>query len=126
MNKILLYLAFIFSISPAYAEWVKYSTTDDSEIEIYLDPNTIRRNGNSVLIWTLQDFKKVRNGDLSMKLRVKIECKEETVQIISLVSHSENMGKGKITVSGRGSGKPQYVVPDSSGEELWKLACNRK
>jgi hypothetical protein len=88
MNKILLYLAFIFSISPAYAEWVKYSTTDDSEIEIYLDPNTIRRNGNSVLIWTLQDFKKVRNGDLSMKLRVKIECKEETVQIISLVSHS--------------------------------------
>jgi hypothetical protein len=126
MNKILLYLAFIFSISPAYAEWVKYSTTDDSEIEIYLDPNTIRRNGNSVLIWTLQDFKKVRNGDLSMKLRVKIECKEETVQIISLVSHSENMGKGKITVSGSGKGKPQYVVPDSSGEELWKLACNRK
>jgi len=126
MKKLILVLTLILSISPAYAEWVKYSTTDDSETSLFLDPNTIRRNGNSVLIWTLQDFKKVKNGDLSMKLRVKIECKEETVQIISLVSHSENMGKGKITVSGSGTGKPQYVVPDSSGEELWKLACNRK
>lgn len=126
MKKLILVLTLILSISPAYAEWVKYSTTDDSETSLFLDPNTIRRNGNSVLIWTLQDFKKVKNGDLSMKLRVKIECKEETVQIISLVAHSENMGKGKITVSGSGKGKPQYIVPDSSGEELWKLACNIK
>ena len=89
MNKILLYLAFIFSISPAYAEWVKYSTTDDSEIEIYLDPNTIRRNGNSVLIWTLQDFKKVRNGDLSMKLPITIQ--EIARRKLRMLHRSENL-----------------------------------
>jgi hypothetical protein len=131
MKKLLLFLilTFIFLISPVYAEWMMLSTADEGEVSIYVDLNTIRRNGNTVLIWTLQDFKQERMGESSMKVRMKFDCKEETSQVIHLVGYSKNMGSGKVTMSTSGPGRVgtiEHIIPDSSGEAMWKLACNRK
>jgi len=129
MKKLILVLTLILSISPVYAEWVMFSTADEGEVGIYVDLNTIRRDGNTVLIWTLQDFKQERMGESSMKLRMKFDCKEETSQIIHLVGYSKNMGSGKVTMSGSGPGRVgtiEHIIPGSSGEAMWKLACKRK
>jgi hypothetical protein len=38
----------------AMAEWVKYSEGDNGN-SYYFDPSTIKRNGNLVRVWDLQE-----------------------------------------------------------------------
>ena len=53
MKKIL-FILLIISI-PAYADWIKLASSTDGDM--YIESNSIRKNGNSVLFWSLQDYK---------------------------------------------------------------------
>jgi len=52
------------SSAPAYAEWVAVEKHDLSpEIQtVYVDPDTIRREGSLVTMWQLIDFKTMHNA----------------------------------------------------------------
>ena len=52
---LLITLLFLGSV-PAYAEWVAVEETPGLRT-LYVDPDTIRREGNLVTLWLLMDFK---------------------------------------------------------------------
>ena len=123
MKKIL-YILLIISI-PAYADWIKLASSTDGDM--YVESNSIRKNGNSVLFWSLQDYKQKNElGDLSMKLRQEINCKEETIKMISIVSYSKNMGLGNVNLSGNASREITHIPPGTLNEEIYKFVCNKK
>jgi hypothetical protein len=55
----LLIALLVLSSGPAYAEWVAIGTTDDG-MTIYFDPDTIRRKGYLVKMWSLMDYEATR------------------------------------------------------------------
>jgi hypothetical protein len=72
-RRLFLITLLVLSSSPAYAEWVEIGGNDQIGMTTYADPGTIRRNGDLVKMWRLNDFKTVQtvedNSFLSTKKR---------------------------------------------------------
>src|SRR5262245_53713999 len=47
------------SSTPSYAGWVFVSGDDEAGMTLYVDPDSIRRNGDLVKMWLLSDRKTV-------------------------------------------------------------------
>ena len=76
----LLVMFLVLSSGHVYAEWVLVSGDDAAGLAVYVDPATIRRNGNLAKMWQLYDYKTVQTvaGDslLSMKRFNEYDCKK--------------------------------------------------
>ena len=60
MARLLLMILLVLSSGPTYAEW-KSVYANNSDETIYIDPDTVRRMGDMVEMWTLYDFKTVQS-----------------------------------------------------------------
>lgn len=111
------------------AEWVAVGTAVGSTY--YVNPNTIRKSGNKVKMWTLIDYNSTQigaTGDkfLSLKFQEENDCKEEQRRLLYYSFHSENMGRGDVVYIEQKPDKNwKPVPPESMGESLWKFACGK-
>ena len=119
-------LLFLNSV-PAYAEWVAIEETPGLRT-VYVDPDTIRREGNLVTLWQLMDFKWMQGNRspsrfLSTKTQKQYDCAEKRLRLLAFTEFSRNMGTG-IPADGyvdKGNWVP--VKPDSMNQALWEVAC---
>ena len=113
MKKILMTLLLLVSTNVLAVDWVKAGgVTEDGSFTNYVDPQSIRRNGNKVKLWSLNDFKsgKVLSNNktyLSTVARQEFDCFEDTVRIIDAYFYSGKMGKGDIVLS-----NPNIPLPE--------------
>ncbi len=58
MRRLLLITLLVLSGGPVYAEWVALDEKYQSPglHTVYVDPTTIRRDGNLVMLWQLTDY----------------------------------------------------------------------
>jgi hypothetical protein len=130
MTRLLLIILLFLSSAPAYAEWVKVSDSDESGKTVYVDPATIRRNSNLVMMWQFSDYKTVQTVGgirfLTAKEQWEFDCAEERSRVLALKEFSGNMGSGTMVYSNTEVGKWQPVAPSSIGQLLWKFACGKK
>jgi hypothetical protein len=93
----------------------------------YIEPNTIRRSGDSVSMWILLDRKTaaVSHGKayLSEKTQEEFDCKEERNRTLYATRHSGNMGADDVVFKDGDPGKWMPIPPGSVIEVLWKVAC---
>ena len=82
-KRLLMGLMLLVTAGAACAEWTRvgYSGDGADEFIIYVDRATIRRNGNFVKMWGLQDFKTMQKDAagksyLSSKGQEVYDCKE--------------------------------------------------
>ena len=96
----LLITLLVLSSGPAYSEWVAVGGNEEAGVTVYADPGTIRRKGNLVKVWHLNDFKTVQivNGIsyLSVKAQHEYDCTKDRERILALMTFSGNMGSGKV------------------------------
>ena len=120
----------LLNSSPAYAEWVTVGGNDQIGMITYADPGTIRREGNLVKMWQLNDFKTVQtvegNSFFSTKKQREFNCAEERTRILSATQFSGNMGTGKVVWHNSDEQKWEPVVPESIGHTLWEFTCGKK
>ncbi len=118
------------SSGPAYAGWVLTSGDDEAGLTVYVDPDTIRRNGNLAKMWQLYDYKTVQTvaGDslLSFKRFNEYECTEERTRTLGYTWFSGNMGRGPVVYSTAEKLQWEPVTPRSINHTLWKVACSKK
>jgi hypothetical protein len=130
MKRLIVITLLVLSSSPAYAEWVKVSDSDEAGMTVYVDPATIRRNRNLVKMWQFYDYKTVQTvagiGFLTVKEQWEFDCAEERRRVLALTEFSGNMGSGTVVYTNSEVGKWQPVVPSSIGQLLWKFACAKK
>lgn len=124
-----LLITLLASSGPAYAEWVHVGTTDNG-MTGYADPDSIRRNGELVKMWSLYDFKIVQYvlgvAFLSSKGQIEYDCKEERLRGLAVAEFSGNMGKGTVVYTDSSEGTWIPVTPQGVVQALWKVACGKK
>jgi len=120
----------VLSSSPVYAEWVAVGGNDQIGMTTYADPGTIRRKGDLVKMWQLNDFKTVQtmegNSFLSTKKQREFNCTEERTRILAATQFSGNMGTGEVVWRNANEQKWEPVVPESIGQTLWEFTCGKK
>ena len=105
----------------AYGEWVSVSGNVGERLTastVYVDPDTIRRDGEVVKLWGLMDFKTIQTEPspphLSVKSQREFDCVEERVRLLALTVFSGHLGSGNAVYSYTDS-KDQVIAvePDS-------------
>lgn len=121
------------SVEPVYAEWVDVGGKVEEGLTVYtvyVDPDTIRRNGDVVTLWALFDYKTIQSivgGPwLSSKARREYDCVKERVRLLGFTTFSGNMGSGEAVYSNLDETKWEPVAPDSLDRNLWEVACSMK
>ena len=96
MKKLIFALVFLIIFpSTSYGEWIPIVTNASNHI-VYVDNETIKRMGKYTYVWTLEDFKNKKNefGDLSRSIVYEIDCKQNLIQVIQIITHPKPMGLG--------------------------------
>ena len=98
----------------------------------YVDSGTIRRNGNTVKMWVLNDYKTEQNvtGDpfLSTEQQVENDCTDERARTLAFTIFSGKRGKGEVvfTTSEEGKWEPISPYKNTLDQILWEVACGKK
>ena len=130
----LLTTVLFLSSVPAYAEWV--AVEKDYLLPglqtLYVDPDSIRREGNLVTIWQLIDFKWMQGSArgparfLSTKTHKQFDCEEKRLRLLAFTEYSRNMETG-ISADGLvDTGNWILVEPESMNQALWEVVCGKE
>lgn len=111
--------------SPAWAGWVELGRAENGNV-FYIDPATIRKDGNRRKVWTITDLNTASSsGALSRKHRIEFDCKEERSRFLSISAHSKLMGAGDVLLIDNGVGEWQEVAPATVNEAFLKRVCGK-
>ncbi len=107
--------------APAWAEWVMVDKND--EATFYIDPATIRKDGNLRRVWELQNLKQHDNGVISWRALKEYDCKEERSRTLTASIHSEPMAGGKVLHMNDAASPWSYIAPGTFSAIYLKHAC---
>jgi len=123
MKKLFL-IGLMMLASSAWAEWVMYSKNESETF--YYDPATIRKDGNMRRVWELQDLRMRRkNGDMSVRMRIEYDCKQESYRFLGLSGHSEPMAGGAVLGMEGEDNKWRAIAPDTNANTILNLVCSK-
>ena len=96
--KYLLALVMLIA-SPAWADWVEVAVSEDG-VKSYIDPTTVRKDGNFRKVWLMDNFPTARNiggvnGARSFRSRMEYDCKQERMRVLSISAHTEPNARGE-------------------------------
>lgn len=122
MRLITTMLALLLASSGAWAEWVRVYET--SSANFYYDPATVRKLGNSRIVWVLMDSK-VRGpgGLLSVRSREEYDCHKENFRMLNISSHSGGMATGETIQIDMEPSRWSEIPPNTSVEVKLKIVC---
>jgi hypothetical protein len=123
----------VLSSGLVYAKWVAVEKNNQSagSMTVYVDPDTIHRKGDLVMMWQLIDFKTMQGGRSpsrfsSMKMQKQFDCVEARVRLLRVTVFWGNMGTGDPTEAYVEKGNSVLVEPDSIDQALWEVACHKQ
>jgi len=109
--------------SPAWAEWVEVTRSVNGNV-IYIDPATIRKEGNRRKVWGITDLSKVgTSGEMSRKYRKEYDCKDERSRILTIAIYSQAMGDGDVKGNDNIASEWQEIAPETVDESVLKRVC---
>ncbi len=128
MKRLLLGLMLLVTATAASAEWTSVDETD--KFYRYVDSATIRRNGNFVKMWNLDDFKAIQKMEglsyLSDRTLSEYDCNGVRRRFIAYAWFDGRMANGNVVISNNDTADWNDVAPGTTGETLWKIACGKK
>lgn len=130
----LLITSLLLSTVPAYAEWVAVERDYLSPglQTVYIDPDSIRREGNVVMMWQLIDFKWMQGNPrgptrfLSTKTQKQFDCVDKRFRLLAFTEFSRGMGTG---IPRDGYVNKDNWLPVEAGSmshALWEVVCGQE
>lgn len=117
-----LVLTLLLVTGPAWAEWVLVS--ESGETDYYIDPATIRKDGNLARVWELNDLKqRAKDGELSRRYRIEYDCKQERFKLLSASEHSGFMASGTTLRTEILDGPWREIPPGTVSRLFLKIVC---
>ena len=123
-------LLFLSSV-PAYAEWV--AVERDYIVPglqtVYVDSDSIRREGRLVTMRQLIDFKWMQGSArgptrfLSTETHKQFNCAEKRLRLLAFTEFSHRLATGIRADGYVDTGRWIPVEPDSINQALWEVAC---
>ena len=124
--KILLLTLALLITGPAWAEWLLIAVSINHLSKMYVDPTTIRKEGDLYKVWTWQELSGPDqiDGSLSVRSLMQYDCKEERSTYLSLTSFSERMLRGKVITNHPALvTKWGYIAPGTLEEGVFRSVC---
>jgi len=129
----LIIFLFLSSI-PAHAEWVAVEKDHLSTglQTVYIDPDSIRREGNVVTVWQLIDFKWMQGNPrgptrfLSTKTQKQFDCADKRLRLLAFTEFSRGMGTGIPRDGYVGKDNWLPVEAESMSHALWEVVCSKE
>ena len=111
----------------ANAEWTLIDK--DSTVSVYADKSTILRDGDRVIMSTLDDLElpnKFRGGFYaSTRWLEHYDCAKKKHRVISSTFYEKRMGKGAVVEEFGPTQSWDEIHPDTASEKMWKIACEK-
>ena len=120
--------------TPVQAEWVMMDDRYQSPglQTIYVDPNTIHREGTVVTASALIDWKWMQGNRsptrfYSTKMTKQFDCAEKLVRTLATTDFYGHMGTGEVIGGGGHTSESHWVAiePESLNQGLWEAACGK-
>jgi hypothetical protein len=126
-------LLFLSSV-PAYAEWaaVEKDYLLPGLQTVYLDPDSIRREGNLVTMRQLIDFKWMQGSArgptrfMSTETHKQFDCAEQRLRLLAFTEFSGRMATGIPAAGYIDKGNWIPVEPESINQALWEVSCGKE
>ncbi len=99
---------------------------------MYVDPGSIRREGNLVTIWQLIDFTWMQGNPrgptrfLSTKTQKQFDCAGKRLRLLAFTEFSHHMGTGIATHGYVDKDNWLPVEPESINQALREVACGKE
>jgi len=133
MKRLLLITLLVLSSGPAYAEWVAVEKNYlvPGLQTVYVDPDTIRREGNLVTMAILIDWKWMQGNRspsrfYSTKIKKQFDCAEKRLRLLAFRDFYGHMGTGTPVAAYESEGHWVPVEPESLNQALWEVACGKQ
>ena len=118
---------------PVSAEWVALDEPYQSlglQI-VYVDPTTIRQEGNLVMLWQLTDYRWKQGGIvgrrfLSSKTQKQFDCPARRYRRLVFIDFSGHMGTGDPRDGYVDQDIWLPVEPETLNHALWEVACGEQ
>lgn len=119
------------STVPACAEWqaVEKDYLAPGLQTVYINPESIRREGDLVTMWQLIDFTWMQGNPrgstrfLSTKTHKQFDCAEKRLRLLAFTEFSGGMGKGILAHGYVDKDNWLPVESESMNQALWEFAC---
>jgi hypothetical protein len=129
ISFLVLIILLLLSGEPASAEWVAISAIDEAGVSVYIDPDTIRRQGSRATISELIDYANMQTvagtSYMSVQLRREYDCAGNLHRTLAQTKLSGHMGTGEVTLTDSEKQKWEAADPGSLARRLWKVACDK-
>ena len=132
MKRMLQIVLLVLMCAPAYAEWkpVEAKNQLPGMRTMYIDPDTMQKEGNLVTVWELIDYNEMQGGRgpggySSKKIHVQFDCAKEQLRFLSIKDYSDNMGSGEPVGGGGSGGDWEAVKPTSIHHAVWEVVCKK-
>jgi hypothetical protein len=124
MLKKFIFTVIIFSNSYAWANWINFG--GNSILTVYIDPASLRKDGNFRKIWQLQDLQqRDKDGEFSRRVRMEYDCKNERFRALSWTMHSAQMAQGEILSDNSKAAQWSDIPPGTIADDILKLVCTK-
>ena len=128
MKKISILVTILFSMIftfPSYGNWVKVGQSADQQFTYYVDYNKVKKRGDYLFYWELEDYSKPDFDFLSSLAYRQVDCSQFRFKNLSFIMYASNMGKGDASpVQPRNKGWI-YPPPNSVSETSIEKVCKK-
>lgn len=129
MNRILFSLIIALSAMAAEAEWGLLGRNEEMRVFVDRAPGTAETG--IARLWQLYDYTNARwvgpQVIYSVKNLAEYDCIRRRARVISGVGYSEQMAAGKqVGAEDNPNAEWEEVLPESTTEQFWKMACDKR
>ncbi len=118
----------VWGATSAFAEWEFVDGNDQAKV--YVDPETVIRNGEWVSVWVMDDlrFAQMRGFRkyLSSRAQEEHDCIKERFRLLALEYFSGNMGFGEALYKTSGESDWTPIPRGTLAQSVWKFVCRRR
>lgn len=134
MKRLLPIILLVLSGGPAFAEWVALESQYQSLglQTVYVDPATIRREGDLVTLWQLTDYT-WKQGNIigsrrfaSTTTHKEFDCTGKRVRLLAFTDFLGHMGTGSAASGYVDQDTWLPVEPETLNHALWEVACGQR
>lgn len=130
MKQLLLVMLLMLVSCPAIAEWVVLESPYQTPglRTVYVDPATIRPEGQLGTLWELRDYHFGQGGFtgrrfLSATSQKQFDCPAQRYRFLAYADFTGPMGTGNMENGAVDPNAWHAIEPESINLTLWELAC---